>query len=99
MKTSEAIANGYRCPECGAVMSEDKAGQGFVRHPWPSKCTYGHGERDEPDTKPLLKTAIETPIPPEKSPEDTARKWAEVMKKFGHRFVSKHVIKAKTDTP
>lgn len=50
MRTSEAIANGYVCPECNKELTEDHAGRGFVRHKERKDdgtiCTYGHGERD-----------------------------------------------------
>jgi hypothetical protein len=50
MRTSDAI-NGH-CPRCGAEVTEDRSGKGFVRHKehlGPCRDTpFGLGERDEP---------------------------------------------------
>ncbi len=52
MKTSEAEANGWRCPRCGGRLSGDPGEKGYVRHlEHLSGCddgdVYGLGERDE----------------------------------------------------
>lgn len=52
MRTSEAEANFFVCPDCGLPLSQDPVGKGFVKHlsrkPDGTVCRYGHGERDEP---------------------------------------------------
>lgn len=50
MKTSEAQAQGNKCPQCGAPTTIDRKGRGFVRHKfYEAKCrraTYGRGGKD-----------------------------------------------------
>ena len=46
MKTSEAEANGWRCPKCGDDTKRDPGGKGYVQHVSNAVCHYGHGEKD-----------------------------------------------------
>ena len=37
----------YACPQCGATLTEDKQGRGFVRHTTNRKCRFEKGQKDE----------------------------------------------------
>lgn len=46
VRTSTAENNGYRCPECGDELAEDKVGRGFVKHKNIPGCQFEKGEKD-----------------------------------------------------
>ena len=46
VRTSTAENNGYRCPECGDELAEDKVGRGWVRHKYIPGCLFEKGEKD-----------------------------------------------------
>ncbi len=48
MKTSTAESKNYKCPKCGDDLTQDRKGQGFVRHKSNSDCYYEKGDRDHP---------------------------------------------------
>lgn len=47
MKTSTAEKHGYRYPQCGDTLTEDKQDRGFVRHTTNRKCQFEKGQKDE----------------------------------------------------
>jgi hypothetical protein len=46
MKASTAEKHGYKCPECGDLVTLDKSGRGFVRHIRNNSCKFERGQRD-----------------------------------------------------
>lgn len=57
MKTSSAEKYGYKCPQCGDQLTEDRSGKGFVRHREKKGCSFERGERDDPQPKKALARA------------------------------------------
>jgi hypothetical protein len=47
VRMSTAEKNGYKCPNCGDQLSQDRADKGFLRHMSIAGCPFERGQRDD----------------------------------------------------